>query len=237
MQRRHTRQPARSQRTTHADLRKRNRPERLRLMPLPWANKEPDRPAPTELPRPQEPDKRLDIAGVGRLKEWKEVENAVRSTQKDLTHSGDLRHRPRRAEGRRRDRRRRGTCATHRRHDTRHQSSTKQRRHHRLDQGGGPRLDDADAKRSKAHKHRRESNKPCNKLQRQRNFIRVETRSKRDTSTCSNSVRVSSHHGGVYEHQKQVRKPTPPPNHSRTNQHRERYSQQTQNVLHKRTPP
>jgi len=38
-------------------------------MPLPWANKEPDRPAPTEPPRPQAPDKRLDIAGVGKLKE------------------------------------------------------------------------------------------------------------------------------------------------------------------------
>ena len=74
-------------------------PERLRLRPLPWANKEPDRPAPSEPPRPQEPTKRLDIKGVGWLKEWKEVDNAVKSIRKDLKHSDDSRHRPRRAEG------------------------------------------------------------------------------------------------------------------------------------------
>ena len=51
-------------------------PERLRLMPLPWANKEPDRPAPTEPPQPQEPNQSLGIAGVGRLKKWQEVDSA-----------------------------------------------------------------------------------------------------------------------------------------------------------------
>ena len=203
-------------------------PERLRLMPLPWANKEPDRPAPTEPPRPQEPDKRLNIAGVGRLKEWKEVENAVKSIQKDLTHSGDPRHRPRRAEGVI------DAEVAPLIGDTILAT--------RAAQSSGGTIDwtkvtvqDWTTPTPNAAKH-------TNIAERATNFKDKEIlyewkHGVRDTSTCSNSVRVSSHHGGVYKHQKQVRKLTPPPNRSRTNQHRERYSQQTHNVPHERTPP
>ena len=173
-------------------------PERLRLMPLPWANKEPGRPAPTEPPRPQEPDHRLNITGVGRLKEWKEVEKAVRSIHKDLTHSDDPRHRPRRAEG--------GIDAEVLAPligdtilDT------------RAAQGKGGTIDwtkvtvqDWTTPTPNAAKH-------TNISEISSNFKDKETlyewkHGVHDTSTCSNSVRVSSHHSGVYEHQKQVHK-------------------------------
>ena len=171
-------------------------PERLKLMPLPWANKEPDRPAPTELPRPQEPSKQLDIPGVGKLKEWKEVENAVRSIQKDLTHSDDPRHRPRRAEG--------GIDA-----EVLSPLIGDTILDTRAAQGKGGTIDwakvtvqDWTTPTPNAAKHE-------NIAERAKNFkdkeILYEWRhGVRDTSKCSNAVRVSSHHGGVYEHQKQV---------------------------------
>ena len=173
-------------------------PERLKLMPLPWANKEPDRPAPTELPRPQEPSKQLDIPGVGKLKEWKEVENAVRSIQKDLTHSDDPRHRPRRAEG--------GVDA-----EVLSPLIGDTILDTRAAQGKGGTIDwtkvtvqDWTTPTPNAAKH-------VNIAERAKNFKDKEIlyewkHGVRDTSKCSNAVRVSSHHGGVYEHQKQVRK-------------------------------
>ena len=204
-------------------------PERLRLMPLPWANKEPDRPAPTEPPRPQKQDKRLDITGVGRLKEWKGVESAVKSIQKDLTHSDDPRHRPRRAEG--------GVDAEILAPligdtilDT------------RAAQGKGGTIDwtkvtvqDWTTPTPNAAKH-------TNIAARATNFKDKEIlyeweHGVRDTSTCSNSVRVSSHHSGVYEHQKQARKP-----HAAFKPHPNKQTPRTgltpnTNAPHKHTPP
>ena len=173
-------------------------PERLKLMPLPWANKEPDRPAPTELPRPQEPSKQLDIPGVGKLKEWKEVDNAVRSIQKDLTHNDDPRHRPRRAEG--------GIDA-----EVLSPLIGDTILDTRAAQGKGGTIDwtkvtvqDWTTPTPNAAKHE-------NIAERAKNFKDKEIlyewqHGVRDTSKCSNAVRVSSHHGGVYEHQKQVPK-------------------------------
>ena len=85
----------------------------------------------------------------------------------------------------RRGDRRRGTVAAHRRHDPRHQSSTGQRRHHRLGQGDSPGLDNADAKCSEAREHRRASEK----FQRQRDIVRVATRRTRHEQVLQRGTR------------------------------------------------
>ena len=172
-------------------------PERLRLMPLPWANEEPDRPASTEPPRPQKPNQRLDIAGVGRPKEWQEVGSVVKSTQKDLKHSNNPRHRPRRrAKG--------GVDA-----EVLAPLIGDTILDIRAAQGKGGTIDLTKVTAQDWTTPTPNTAKHPNIAERARNFKDKEIlyewkHGVRDTSTCSNSVRVSSNHSGVYEHQKQV---------------------------------
>ena len=74
-------------------------PGRLRLAPLPWSNTAPDRPAPEHPPGPQIHADDLDIKGVGKLTEWNDIASAVDNIRKDFAFSNNKHHRKRRAEG------------------------------------------------------------------------------------------------------------------------------------------
>ena len=74
-------------------------PSRLRLAPLPWSNTAPDRPAPEQPPGPQIPADDLDIKGVGKLAEWNDIASAVDNIRRDFAFSNNKQHRKRRAEG------------------------------------------------------------------------------------------------------------------------------------------
>ena len=74
-------------------------PGRLRLAPLPWSNVAPDRSAPDQPPAPQIVTNDLDIKGVGKLNEWDDTATAVDKIRKDFAFSDDKRPRKCRAEG------------------------------------------------------------------------------------------------------------------------------------------
>ena len=74
-------------------------PGRLRLAPLPRSNTAPDRPAPDRPPKPQIATSDLDIKGVGKLNERNDIATAVGNIRKDFAFSDNKRHRKRRAEG------------------------------------------------------------------------------------------------------------------------------------------
>ena len=173
-------------------------PDRLRLALLPWSNEASDRPAPDHLPEPQIATDDLDITGVGKLNEWNDIASAVDNIRKDLAHSDNKRHRKRRAEG--------GIDASILQPligdtvlDTRRAQDASG-----IIDWSKVTVQDWTKSTPNAAKH-------TNIATLAENFSDKEIlyeweHGVRDTSKCSNSVRVSSHHNGVYEHQKQVHK-------------------------------
>lgn len=172
-------------------------PGRLRLARLPWSNEAPDRPAPDKPPTSQQTSGTPDIEGVGNLKEWDDIAEAIDNIRKDFAHSNNERHRKRRAEG--------GIGAEVLRPligDTILDTRTAQDASGIIDWS---KVTVQDWTKTTPNGMNHTRIKEISTDFKDKEILYEAEYGVKDTSTCSNSVRISSHHSGAIEFHEKAR--------------------------------